>query len=126
MGSNRLFPITPASNILNDFQQRLFNSTSLGQPPLLPSWEKVAEGRMRGISTARAAGYAPPHPPLRGTFSHEGRRGEVAGLPVVRIFDAGLILQPGTWEGGADASEYMGSDRGDDRLPRSPGGRQRR
>jgi len=103
------------------------------KPPLLPLWEKVAEGRMRGISTARAAGYAPlirpcgailfgtsfelerkrgiapllplwekvaegrmrgksagfwsrpPHPPLRGTFSHKGRRGEVAGLPVVGI-----------------------------------------
>src|SRR5271157_5222077 len=42
----------------------------------LSHWERVAEGRVRG-GTGR--GPAPPHPPLRGTFS---RREKVAeGLP---------------------------------------------
>ncbi len=65
--------------------------------PLLPSWEKVAEGRMRGaIAVAiprpardyepTALGGAPPHPPLRGTISHEGRRAE-SRCPRRHVFD---------------------------------------
>ncbi len=40
---------------------------------LLPWWEKVAEGRMRQTITAND-GCDPPPPPLRGTYSHQGRR----------------------------------------------------
>ncbi len=43
---------------------------------LLPLREKVAEVRMRRTVTfpGAADGYDPPHPPHRGTFSHQGRR----------------------------------------------------
>ncbi len=37
---------------------------------LLPLWEKVPEGRMRGVVPASQT----PHPVLRATFSHKGRR----------------------------------------------------
>ncbi|OEO29884.1 hypothetical protein VW23_001470 [Devosia insulae DS-56] len=54
---------------------------------LLPLWEKVAEGRMRGaLRVLIVRRFAPaalhfvartPHPALRATFSHKGRRQEV-------------------------------------------------
>ncbi len=37
---------------------------------LLPLWEKVREGRMRGFAQPSQT----PHPALRATFSHKGRR----------------------------------------------------
>ena len=59
---------------------------------LLPLREKVAEGRMRGSlrephrpspRSGRATLLSrPPHPALRATFSHKGRRQEAATTAV--------------------------------------------
>jgi len=46
--------------------------------PLLPSGEKMPEGKMRGPHSEVVlplSGCAPPHPALRATFSPLGRRG---------------------------------------------------
>jgi len=49
-------------------------ATSVVTP--LPSWERVPEGRVRGPFAASRT----PHPALRATFSHKGRREEVEAL----------------------------------------------
>ncbi|KQU94131.1 hypothetical protein ASC68_20930 [Devosia sp. Root105] len=62
---------------------------------LLPLWEKVPEGRMRGSLRVLVSlvAFAPialhfvartPHPALRATFSHKGRRQERVGPLWVR------------------------------------------
>ncbi len=66
-------------------------SHDAGGDRLLPLWEKVPEGRMRGSLRARETLLAllgsrntivlrTPHPALRATFSHKGRREGVRTL----------------------------------------------
>ncbi len=61
----------------------------LRTPCLLPLWEKVPEGRMRGslsvcwplltsFGSRDTKVSRTPHPALRATFSHKGRRQQAA------------------------------------------------